>query len=155
MKLRETCLAAALLLVAAVAIAGETGDAMAAGKPVTPKTGNWAGFAGTFEIGFKVAAGGTRITGLATRYEATSECGPPAENPPLVHFPALAVVKGKFHGSTSISYGSGISPRYTISGSFSSPTHAGGTIKVSFDFPHNALPPCDETAPISVTRATK
>ena len=108
-----------------------------------------------FDLGFKVTAKGTKITDMSTHFEATVNCGPPAENPPLVHFPTLAVVKGSFHGSTSVTYGGGINPQYSIRGTFSTPTHAGGTISVHFDFPHNALPPCNETASISVTRATK
>jgi hypothetical protein len=154
MRPKKIRVVAALLI--AAAMLGETGYALAAGKAAaTPKTGNYAGSAGASDIGFEVTAKGTKITDLSTHFEATVNCGPPAENPPLVHFPTLAVVKGSFHGSTSVSYGGGINPQYSIRGTFSSPTHAGGTISVHFDFPHNALPPCDETAPISVTRATK
>ncbi|MGA9284377.1 MAG: hypothetical protein WBV85_02950 [Solirubrobacteraceae bacterium] len=146
---------AAALLVAA-AMLGETAYALAAGKAaVVPKTGNYAGFAGASDIGFKVTAKGTKIVDLSTHFEATVNCGPPAENPPLVHFPSLAVVKGSFHGSTSVTYGGGINPQYSIRGTFSSSTRAGGTISVHFDFPHNALPPCNETSQISLTRATK
>jgi hypothetical protein len=153
MRLLKTGFAAALLVVAATFGAAY---ALAAGKAaVTPKTGNYAGSAGASDLGFKVTAKGTKITDLSTHFEATVNCGPPAENPPLVHFPTLAVVKGRFHGSTSISYGSGITPQYSIRGDFRSPTQAGGTISIHFDFPHNALPPCNETASISVTRATK
>jgi hypothetical protein len=154
MKPRKIRLAAALLI--ATAMLAETGYALAAGKAaVTPKPGNYAGFAGTFDLGLKVIAKGMRITDLSTRYEATVNCGPPAENPPLVHFPALAVVKGSFHGSTTEIDPSGINPQYSIRGTFSTPTRAGGTISVHFDFPHNALPPCDETVQFSVARATK
>lgn len=151
---RKIRFAAALLITAAML--GEAAYALAAGKAgVMPKTGNYAGFAGASDIGFKVSANGKKITDMSTHFEATVNCGPPAENPPLVHFPALAVVKGSFHGSTSVTYGGGISPQYSIRGTFSTPAHAGGTISVHFDFPHNALPPCNETASFSVTRATK
>jgi hypothetical protein len=154
MRLRKTRFALALLI--AVAMLAETGYALGAGKAtVTPRPGNYAGFVGTFDLGFKVGANGTKITDMSTHFEATTNCGPPAENPPLVHFPALAVLKGSFHGSTTVSYGGGISPHYSIRGTFSTPTHAGGTVNVHFDYPHNALPPCDETVPFSVTRATK
>jgi hypothetical protein len=67
----------------------------------------------------------------------------------------MAVVKGKFHGTTAIPYSSGISPNYSVSGAFGSPTHAGGSMSVHFSFRHNALPPCDDTSPIVAGRATK
>jgi hypothetical protein len=154
MRLRKIRFVAALLI--ATAALAETGYALAAGKAaVTPKPGNYAGFAGTFDLGFKVTAKGTKITDMSTHFEATANCGPPAENPPLVHFPALAVVKGSFHGSTGVTDPSGTSPQYSIRGTFSSPTRAGGTISVHFDYLHNALPPCNETVPFSVTRATR
>lgn len=154
MQSRKIRLAAALLIATAVLV--ETGYAFGAGKAaVTPKPGNYAGIAGTFDLGFKVPAKSMKITDMSTRYEATVNCGPPAENPPLVHFPTLAVIKGRFHGSTTLIVPSGINPQYSISGAFSTPKHAGGTISVHFDFPHNALPPCNEKVQFSVTRATK
>ena len=154
MSPRKIRFAAALLI--AMAMLAETGYALAAGKSsVKPRPGNYAGFAGVFNLGFKVPAKGEKVTDLTTNYEGTVNCGPPGENATQVHFPTLAVLKGSFHGSTSITYPSGISPHYSISGSFSTPTRAGGTINVHFDFPHNALPPCDETEQFSAARATK
>jgi hypothetical protein len=46
---------------------------------------------------------------------------------------------------------SGINPRYKIKGEFNTPTHAEGTINVFFTYPHNALPPCNETDSFSAT----
>jgi hypothetical protein len=153
MKLLKTGFAAALLTV--VATFG-TGYALAAGKSdAKPQDGKWAGSVGPFELGFKVIDNGKKVTDLSTRFEGTVNCGPPADTPPLVHFPTMAVVKGKFHGTTAITYPSGISPNYSVSGTFSSPTQAGGTMNVHFSFPHNALPPCDDTSPVVATRASK
>ena len=36
-------------------------------------------------------------------------------------------------------------------GEFKTPTHAEGTINVFFTYPHNALPPCNETDPFAAT----
>ncbi len=47
---------------------------------------------------------------------------------------------------------SGINPRYTLKGEFNAPTHAEGTINVFFTYPHNALPPCNETDKFSAMR---
>jgi hypothetical protein len=141
-------LAAALL---AVIIAAVSGGVAVAKSPVKPSPGAYSGDVGVFTLSFKVSPNGEKLTGLRTDFQGTVNCGPPDDEPVFFDFPALAIASGRFDGETVIN-NSGINPRYTIKGEFNTPTHAEGTINVFFTFPHNALPPCNETDKFSATR---
>jgi hypothetical protein len=67
-------------------------------------------------------------------------------------FPELAVRKGSFTGSTTLSPRSGIEQFFSIKGSFSSPTRAAGTMHGHFSIPHNALSPCSNTSAFTALR---
>ena len=137
-------------LVAAIVAAGGVARADSA---VKPDPGSYLGSAGAgFPVSFKVGDGGTEITGLRTDFEGTVNCGPGSNNPPYFDFPTLRLLDGSFTGHTSVLWASGISPSYTIKGTFGSPTRATGTIHVYFTYPHNALPPCEETDAFSVAK---
>jgi hypothetical protein len=131
---------AALALICAIAAAG------AVAAELTPETGTYKGSAGVgFPLSFAVAAHGSEIVHLRTDFEGTVNCGPPSDTPSYFTFPALTIRRDHFEGETSVTNPSGISPRYTIKGDFASASEVGGQIRVQFSFPHNALPPCDET----------
>jgi hypothetical protein len=118
---------------------------VAASLLAAPDSGKFTGTAGAgFHITFTVKDGKT-ITSLRTDFEATIDCGPPAEPAPYFTFPAIEVSGGDFHGSTTVVNAGGTSPTFTIKGSFTSATKASGTIHESFSYPKNALPPCSET----------
>ena len=55
----------------------------------------------------------------------------------------------RYHPKTQLSDGCRTLMR--LKGGFNTPTHAEGTINVFFTYPHNALPPCNETDPFSAT----
>jgi hypothetical protein len=136
--------------VAALVVAGGAARADAA---VKPDAGSYSGSAGAgFPVSFKVGDGGKEITRLRTDFEGTVNCGPASDNPPYFDFPTLSILDDSFKGQTSVLWGSGINPSYTIKGTFSSPTRANGTIHVYFTYPHNALPPCEETDSFSVAK---
>ncbi len=143
-----------LLAIGCVVAFVVAGGAARADSAVRPDVGSYAGSAGAgFPVSFKVGEGGKDLTGLRTDFEGTVNCGPGANNPPYFEFPRLAILDGRFSGHTTVLWASGITPSYTIKGTFSSPTHAAGTIHVYFAYPHDALPPCEETDAFSVARA--
>jgi hypothetical protein len=136
------------LVACALALSGAAG----ATATVKPDAGSYSGSAGAgFPVSFTVSSNGKEITKLRTDFEGTVNCGPAADDPPYFDFPTLAITDDGFHGATTVTNPSGISPSYTIKGTFSTATHAGGTVHVSFSFPHNALPPCNETDAFSAT----
>ena len=135
------------LVACALALVG-VGGAIAA---VKPDAGSYAGSAGAgFPVSFTVSSNGKEIIKLRTDFEGTINCGPPATDPPYFDFPSLELAGDSFHGATTIADRAGTSPSYTIKGTFSTATHADGTIHVFFSYPHNALPPCNETDAFSV-----
>lgn len=142
------CVFAAMLLAAMVAVLG--GGVAVAKSAVKPRSGSYSGDVGVFTLSFKVLPNGEKLTGLRTDFQGTVNCGPPDDEPLFFDFPTLAIRNGGFDGETVMN-NSGINPRYTIKGEFNTPTHAEGTINVSFTFPHNALPPCNETDKFSAT----
>jgi hypothetical protein len=130
------------------------GAAQASAAPGKPDPGRYTGNIGAgFPVHFVVSSSGKTITGLTTDFEGTVNCGPPADDPPYFHFPTLTIDDGAFKGTTVEDAGSDIAPVYTIKGHFTTPGRAEGTIHVSFSFPHNALPPCNETDSFSAKRA--
>ncbi len=135
----------------AVTIAAVGGGVAAAKSPVKPRPGDYSGDVGAFTLSFKVSPNGEKLTGLRTDFQGTVNCGPPDDEPLFFDFPTLAIASGRFDGETVMN-NSGINPRYTIKGEFNTPTHAEGTINVFFTYPHNALPPCNETDKFSATR---
>jgi hypothetical protein len=141
-------LAAALL---AVTIAAVGGGVATAKSPVKPRPGAYSGDVGAFTLSFKVSPNGEKLTGLRTDFQGTVNCGPPDDEPLFFDFPTLAIASGRFDGETVMN-NSGINPRYTLKGEFNTPTHAEGTINVFFTYPHNALPPCNETDKFSAMR---
>jgi hypothetical protein len=140
---------AATLLAVAISITG--GGVAAAKSLVRPRPGAYSGDVGVFTLSFKVSPNGEKLTGLRTDFQGTVNCGPPAEEPIFFDFPTLAIASGRFDGETVMD-NSGINPRYTLKGEFNTPTHAEGTINVFFTYPHNALPPCNETDKFSAMR---
>jgi hypothetical protein len=138
-----------VLLAAAIAAVG---CSVAAAKPAAkPKPGGYSGDVGAFTLSFTVSPNGEKLTALRTDFQGTVNCGPPDDNALFFDFPKLAISSGRFDGEKTTNSNSEISPRYTIKGRFNTPTHAEGTINVFFTYPHNALPPCDETDPFSAT----
>ena len=142
------CVFAAMLLAAMVAVLG--GGVAMAKSAVKPRPGSYSGDVGVFTLSFKVSPNGEKLTGMRTDFQGTVNCGPPDDESPFFDFPTLAIASGDFDGETVMN-NSGINPRYTIKGEFNTPTHAEGTINVFFTFPHNALPPCNETDKFSAT----
>ncbi len=142
------CVFAVTLLAAMVAVLG--GGMAVAKSIVKPRPGSYSGDVGVFTLSFKVSPNGEKLTGLRTDFQGTVNCGPPDDEPLFFDFPTLAIASGDFDGETVMN-NSGINPRYTIKGEFNTPTHAEGTINVFFTFPHNALPPCNETDKFSAT----
>ena len=134
------------LLATTIAVAG--GGVAVAKSSVKPRPGTYAGDVGAFTLSFKISPNGEKLTALRTDFQGTVNCGPPDDNPLFFDFPTLAITGGHFDGETVVN-NSGINPRYRIKGEFNTPTHAEGTINVFFTYPHNALPPCDETDPFS------
>jgi hypothetical protein len=119
----------------------------------TPRSGRYAGFVGgVFSISFRVA--NTKITHLVTNFEATTCSGlAPAESSPSFGFPTLAIENGHFAGSRTVNYRSGISPHFTLSGSFSTPKRAAGTLHEHIALPPNfGAPSCTVSYAFSVTR---
>ena len=119
---------------------------------VGPRSGTFDGNAGAFSVGFTVSRDGKQITGLRTDFQATEDCGPASVTQVHVVFPSISVRDGDFSGSTQTA--GEIPMHYSIRGSFHTPTAATGTIRVHFTFPHNALPPCNESDSFSVKRVS-
>lgn len=140
---------AAMLLAAAIAVL--CGGVAVAKSPVKPRPGAYSGDVGAFTLSFKVTPNGEKLAGLRTDFQGTVNCGPPDDEPLFFDFPTLAIASGRFDGETVMN-NSGINPRYTLKGEFNTPTHAEGTINVFFTYPHNALPPCNETDKFSAMR---
>lgn len=137
------------LLAAAIAAVG--GGVAVAKSTLEPRPGSYSGDVGAFTLSFKISPNSEKLTALRTDFQGTINCGPPDDNPLFFDFPALTVASGRFDGERVMNSNSDISPRYTIKGAFKTPTHAEGTINVFFTYPHNALPPCNETDPFSAT----
>lgn len=138
-----------LILLAATMVAGGGGMAMAKSS-FKPRPGTYAGDVGAFTLSFKVSANGEKLTALRTDFQGTVNCGPPDDEPLFFDFPTMTIASAHFDGETAMN-NSGINPRYKIKGEFNTPTHAEGTINVFFTYPHNALPPCNETDSFSTT----
>jgi hypothetical protein len=134
----------------ATTIAVICGSVAIAKSPIKPSPGAYSGDVGAFTLSFKISPNGEKLTGLKTDFQGTVNCGPPDDEPVFFDFPTLAIASGRFDGETVIN-NSGINPRYTLKGEFNTPTHAEGTINVFFTYPHNALPPCNETDKFSAT----
>lgn len=121
----------------------------------TPKDGHYSGFVDPYTITFVVAKG--KITQLRTDFEATTCEGLAPSS--LVHyfeFPALAIRKGRFTGSTTLHYASGLDPNFSLSGHFSSPTRAAGMFHEHIAVPASwGVPSCTISEPFSVSRAAK
>jgi hypothetical protein len=132
-------------------IAAFCGGVAIAKSTVKPRPGSYSGDVGAFTLSFKVSPNGEKLTGLRTDFQGTVNCGPPDDEPVFFDFPTLAIASGHFDGDT-IMNNSDINPRYTLKGEFNTPTHAEGTINVFFTYPHNALPPCNETDKFSAMR---
>jgi hypothetical protein len=155
--MRRGALAAVLVLTAAIGALGAAAVAKTSHHgAVQPRTGKFSGFIGPgSRLSFTVSSRGTRITKLRSNFEGTVNCGPPANNPASFGFPELEIHHGQFSGATTVHYPSGLTPRFKISGHFTTPSKASGTMNVHFTFPHNALPPCNQTSPFSVSRSGK
>lgn len=97
-----------------------------------------------------VSPGGKRITGLRTDFQATEDCGPPSTARIHIVFPTIVIHGDSFSGATTTT--GEIPMHYSIRGIFHAPNAAAGTIGVRFTFPHNALPPCNESDSFSVKR---
>ena len=127
----------------------------AAAWAATPKDGHYSGFVDPYTISFVVGHG--KITQLRTDFEATTCSGLAPSS--LVHyfeFPALAIRDGRFTGSTTLHYKSGLDPRFTISGSFSSPMHAAGTFHEYISVPASwGVPSCTIPQPFSASRVDR
>jgi hypothetical protein len=151
---RRTLLVGTLRILTPVLLAmtvAALGGGVAMAKPeAKPRPGSYSGNVGVFTLSFKVSPNSEKLTGLKTDFQGTINCGPPDDEPLFFDFPTLAIASGRFDGETVVN-NSGINPRYTIKGEFNTPTHAEGTINVFFSYPHNALPPCNETDPFSAT----
>jgi hypothetical protein len=119
---------------------------------LTAASGRYAGTVGTFSITFKVENG--RISHLVSNFEATTCSGlAPAEPSPYFSFPALAIKSGYFTGSTTIHDASGLSPQFTIRGSFTTPTRATGTLHEHISVPAGfGAPSCTESSKFSAKR---
>ena len=119
---------------------------------MTPRPGRYSGFAGPFNLSFKVSSDSKRITHLVTIYNPAANCGIPT-NGQSEGFPALAVRKGRFTGSTVLSPPSGTEVSFSIQGSFSTPTRAAGTIHGHLTVV--SLPPCNGHMSFTAQRVGK
>lgn len=143
---------AALTLTGTTAAAVAAREARTAKAPVTPKPGRYSGTAGPFTLSFKVTADSKKITHLVTMYNPAADCGIPT-NGQSEGFPALAIRKGRFTGSTVLSPPSGTEVSFSIQGSFSTPTRAAGTIHGHLTV--TSLPPCNDHVSFIVQRIGK
>ncbi len=141
--------AAWALTVAVVAVAAAPAWA------VTPKDGHYAGFVDPFKISFTVAKG--RISHFVTDFEATTCPGlAPSSTSSFFQFPSVKIRKGRFSDSKTLHYKSGLDPHLTITGRFTKPTHAAGTLHEHIAVPANfGAPSCTLSQPFSVTRVSK
>jgi hypothetical protein len=137
----------ALLL--ALAAGASADSATVAGSPATPRAGRYSGNAGPYTLSFKVSSDRKRITHLVTNYNAAADCSIPTGET-TISFPALAIKKGRFTGSTVVREPSGISESFSIQGSFSSPTRAGGTVHGNLAVP--TFRPCHDHVALAVHR---
>jgi hypothetical protein len=134
------------------AIAVSAAILAAAAWAATPKDGHYSGFVDPYTISFVVGHG--KITELRTDFEATTCSGLAPSS--LVHyfeFPALAIRNGRFTGSTTLHYASGLDPHFSLSGSFSSPTRAAGTFHEHIAVPASwGVPSCTISEAFSASR---
>ncbi len=119
---------------------------------VKPEPGHYSGFVGPFTISFEVSSGGKTITHLVTSFNGATLCSVPTAAI-SVGFPTLAVRDGDFTGSTSLNPPSHIVEYFSISGKFTAPTRASGTVHEHFTV--TSLPPCHASDTFTVTRAGK
>lgn len=127
-------------------------SASVAKATVKPEPGHYSGFVGPFTIGFEVPAGGQKITHLVTTFNGATLCSVPT-SAISIGFPTLAVRDGGFTGSTSLNPPSHIVDYFSISGKFTTPTRASGTVHEHFTV--TSLPPCHASDAFAVTRAGK
>jgi hypothetical protein len=122
---------------------------------VRPRAGRYAGVVESFNISFTVPKG--KITHLVSNFEATTCSGlAPAEPSPSFRLPTLKIRKGRFAGSRTFAYPTGIRPHFTLSGHFSTPTRAKGTLHEHLTVPPNfGAPSCTVSSAFSVARTGK
>jgi hypothetical protein len=118
----------------------------------TPEAGRYSGSVDPFKLSFVVKNG--KITDLVTDFEATTCAGLAAAQPsPSFGFPVLAIENGHFAGSETLHYRSGLDPHFTITGTFRTPTRAGGRLHEHISVPAGfGAPSCTLSQPFSVTR---
>ena len=145
----------AVVMTAAIGIAGAGADVAGAKAPPAPRPGRWTGEVGAFHLSFTVSKSRTRIAAVRTDYEATNPtCGPPSSDvSTVVLFNSLTIRNGAFLGVTVKTPQSGIAMHFTMRGTFKNPTHMTGTMHETFRFPNDSQPPCDETVPLSANHA--
>jgi len=129
--------------------------AAAPAQAVTPKDGHYAGFVDPFNISFTVANG--RISHFVTNFQATTCAGlAPDSTSTSFEFPSVKIQNGRFSDSKTLHYRSGLDPHFTITGRFSKPTRAAGTLHEHIPVPANfGVPSCTLSQPFSVTLASK
>jgi hypothetical protein len=139
----------------AVAVVAVVAIAAAPAWAVTPKDGHYAGFVDPFKIGFTVANG--KISHFVTDFEATTCPGlAPSSTSSSFEFPSVKIRNGRFSDSKTLHYRSGLDPHFTITGRFSKPTRAAGTLHEHIAVPANfGAPSCTLSQPFSVTRVSK
>ncbi len=137
------------LAVAVIAIAAASAWAL------TPKDGHYSGFVDPFKIGFTVANG--KISHFVTDFEATTCSGlAPSSTSSSFEFPSVKILNGRFSDSKTLHYKSGLDPHFTITGRFSTPTRAAGTLHEHIAVPANfGAPSCTLSQPFEVTRVSK
>jgi len=141
-----------LALASALAIAVLCSVGAHAAWAVTPKEGRYAGEIGAFSISFRVSHG--KVTHIISDFQATLCTGlAPSSEEVFVEFPTLRLRNGHFSGSITSGHPPGLQSRFSISGTFRTPTRAAGPFDEHISVPANwGLPQCNESRAFTAAR---